>query len=144
MIVRVLTVVLMVLLFGAGAAGADGPGKGARRVTVGSAGSYTVVSPDTLAAMLARKDFLFVNVHIPYQGEIERTDQFVPYNAIEANRDRLPARKDAKVVLYCLSGPMSTIAARTLVKLGYTNVWELDGGMAAWEDAGRTLQQRRR
>lgn len=28
---------------------------------------------------------------------------------------------------------MSTMAARTLVKLGYTDVWNLEGGMIAWE-----------
>ncbi len=35
---------------------------------------------------------------------------------------------------------MSTIAAETLVKLGYTNIWELKGGMQAWEVAGYPLQ----
>jgi len=28
---------------------------------------------------------------------------------------------------------MSAIAARALVKLGYTNVWNLYGGMVEWE-----------
>jgi rhodanese-related sulfurtransferase len=34
---------------------------------------------------------------------------------------------------------MSTEAAQTLVQLGYTNVWNLDGGMIAWENSGRPL-----
>ena len=29
-----------------------------------------------------------------------------------------------------------TIAAETLVGLGYTNIWNLSGGMVAWEQAG--------
>jgi rhodanese-related sulfurtransferase len=34
---------------------------------------------------------------------------------------------------------MSAIAAPTLVKLGYANVWNLDGGMVGWEQAGYPL-----
>ena len=34
-------------------------------------------------------------------------------------------------MLYCISGRTSTIAARTLVRLGYTDVWNLEGGMRA-------------
>jgi rhodanese-related sulfurtransferase len=31
---------------------------------------------------------------------------------------------------------MSTIAAKELVKKGYTNLYNLVGGMVAWESAG--------
>jgi rhodanese-related sulfurtransferase len=31
-------------------------------------------------------------------------------------------------------------AARTLIELGYTDVWNLDGGMIAWQQAGLPLQ----
>jgi len=35
---------------------------------------------------------------------------------------------------------MSAIAAETLVKLGYTNIWNLDGGMVQWEQEGFEIQ----
>ena len=105
-------------------------------------GAYTDVTPSQLRAMLNGKDFLFVNVHIPYEGEIEPTDAFVPYDAIEPNLGKFPADKHAKIFLYCRSGRMSAIAARTLVKLGYTNVWNLAGGMVAWEEQGYPLKHK--
>jgi rhodanese-related sulfurtransferase len=109
-------------------------------VPVEGGGSYTDVSVDGLASMLENKDFPLVNVHVPYEGEIEGTDDFIPFDQIEQNVDKLPADKDARVVIYCRSGSMSAISARTLVELGYTDVWNLDGGMIAWEASGRPLQ----
>lgn len=99
-------------------------------------GSYTNVTPAQLKQMLAAKDFVFINVHIPYAGEIEMTDAFIPYNEIPQNISKFPADKNTKIFLYCQSGRMSAIAAEELVKLGYTNLWNLDGGMSAWESAG--------
>ena len=103
-------------------------------------GSYTDVTPAELHSMLASKDFTFVNVHIPFEGNIAATDLSIPYDQIDQNLALLPADKNAKIVLYCRSDRMSNIAAKTLVKLGYTNIWNLDGGMVAWEQAGFPLE----
>src|SRR3972149_7556675 len=105
----------------------------------GSAMGFTDITVAELSTMLESKDFLFVNTHIPYEGEIAGTDTFVPYNELEQYADQLPADKDARIVLYCRSGRMSEIAATALVQQGYTQVYEVDGGMIAWEEAGLPL-----
>lgn len=125
-------------------AGAGEGDPGTRTVSVGAGRSYTNVSPAALARLLQRKSFPLINVHIPYAGEIARTDLFIPFDQVEAHARKLPADKSARLVVYCLSGPMSDIAARTLVKLGYTDVWNLDGGMVAWTEAGYPLQRKGR
>ncbi len=105
-------------------------------------GSFARLSPGTLEAMLGGgEEFALVNVHIPFEGKITGTDLFVPYDEIgrRKNLARLP-NKDARVVLYCRSGSMSYQASRTLVGLGYGDVYDLEGGMEAWEGAGFPLQ----
>jgi rhodanese-related sulfurtransferase len=106
-------------------------GEAPARVSV-PGGGYTNVTSPLLRQMLEKKDFFFVNVHIPYEGEIAKTDAHIPFDQVEKLVHRFPARKDAKILLYCKSGRMSDIAARTLVRLGYTNLWHLKGGMVEW------------
>ena len=97
---------------------------------------YKNIDSDTLAEMLKNKDFLLVNVHIPYAGEIEGTDYNIPFNDKEG-LSQLP--KDAKIVLYCRSGAMSAEAAKTLVEMGYKNIYNLETGMIGWKASGRQL-----
>ena len=67
-------------------------------------------------------------VHVP-RGLLEfRAD---PTNT--AHDPRL--RPDAHVLLYCSDGARSTLAGRSLLTLGYTNVAQLHGGLAAWDTA---------
>ena len=106
-------------------------------------GSYQNIAPTELNTMLKTKDFVFVNVHIPFAGNITGTDSSIPYDQINAseNLSQLPADKSAKIILYCRSGRMSAITAERLVALGYTNIWNLAGGMDAWEQAGFDLEK---
>lgn len=105
-------------------------------------GSYRAVTPRELETLLAHKNFLLINVHYPYAGELPRTDRFLHYDTIAQHLSSLPADRHAMLVLYCRSGRMSDIAARTLVRLGFTNVWHLAGGMDAWQQQGFPLLYR--
>jgi rhodanese-related sulfurtransferase len=116
-------------------AGAAGQTVMGTRISV-PGGSYRALTPPELATLLAHKHFLLVNVHYPYAGELPHTDRFLPYNTIGQHLSALPADKRAMIVLYCRSGRMSDIAARSLVRLGYAHVWHLAGGMDAWQAQG--------
>ena len=105
-------------------------------------GAYTDISVEELQAMFENKDFLFVNVHIPFEGDIHDTDLSIAYDEINQHMDQLPEDKSSKIVLYCRSGRMSSIAAEELVKAGYTDVYNLAGGFNAWEAAGLPIEGR--
>ncbi len=148
----VLSVPLALLLSAAVACGSDGAKDevtgGSPTAVVGEvveteAGSYINASPQELSSMLDNKDFTLINVLSGYVGEIEDTDLFIAYDELAARRDDLPAESDAKIVVYCRSGASSAAAAQTLLGMGYTNVWNLDGGMLAWVEAGYELQDAR-
>lgn len=98
--------------------------------------NFTILTSEKLSTMLSQKNFFFVNVHTPYEGEIKNTDAFIPYNKIVDNLEKLPKDKNTKIVLYCRSGRMSEIAAQELTQLGYTQVSHLSGGMIDWEKSG--------
>ena len=106
-------------------------------------GAYSSVNADELNTMLKNKDFVFINVHIPFEGNIAGTDLSIAYDQINTpeNLSQLPDDKNAKIVLYCRSGRMSAIAAEALVSQGYTNIWDLAGGMVDWKAAGFKLEK---
>ncbi len=68
-------------------------------VPVEGGGEYIDITPQELKAMLAIKDFFFVNVHIPYDGEIPDTDAFIAFDEVTARLAEFPTEKDAKIVL---------------------------------------------
>ncbi len=112
------------------------------KITV-DGGTYTSVNADELNTMLKNKDFVFINVHIPFEGNIAGTDLSIAFDQINTpeNLSQLPEDKNAKIVLYCRSGRMSAIAAEALVSQGYTNIWDLAGGMVDWKAAGFKLEK---
>jgi len=99
-----------------------------------------LLDPAAVAALLEAGDYLVVNVHIPFEGEIRGTDLHIPFNDEEALLAGLPEDRDAPILLYCRSGGMSRTAGDRLIELGYRDVVHLEGGMRAWEESGRPIE----
>src|SRR3972149_4780221 len=58
---------------------------------------YATISASTLKQLLPEKtsaegkqNFFLVNVHTPYEGEMEKTDAFIKFDEIDKNLDKLP------------------------------------------------------
>jgi len=97
------------------------------------------LSPKDLKEKLQNKNFTFINVHTPYEGEIAGTDMFLEYDGMVSSKSKLPGDKNAEIIIYCKTGRMSAEALLTLKSLGYTNIKHLSGGMDAWEVGGEKL-----
>lgn len=104
--------------------------------------SYENISVDQLEKLMEQKDFTLINVHVPYQGEIDKTDLLIPFNDVNQYQNLLPENKDAKIVVYCMGDQMGHVAAEQLVEMGYTRVFNLKGGMLAWQRQGQRLVHR--
>lgn len=97
---------------------------------------YRNISSEKLMEIINFKDFVLVNVHIPYEGEIDGTDLLMPYNNILNNLNKLPEDKTSKIIIYCKRGINSVKISKKLVQLGYTNMINLSGGMSNWKECG--------
>jgi rhodanese-related sulfurtransferase len=56
----------------------------------------------------------------------------VPAAELESQADTLKKWRDKNVITYCDSGTSGANGARTLMKLGFTKVFTLQGGLNAW------------
>lgn len=59
------------------------------------------------------------------------------------SRDRIlkEVPKDAAIAVTCLSGHRSAVMAQWLVSKGYQQVYNLQGGLMAWQGAGYPTQR---
>jgi rhodanese-related sulfurtransferase len=73
----------------------------------------------------------------------ERSDKYIegsvhlPLNRLKRQLGDVP--RDCKVVLQCAGGYRSAIAASILANHGWTEIADMVGGLAAWEEAGLDL-----
>jgi rhodanese-related sulfurtransferase len=56
----------------------------------------------------------------------------IPAAELAAQADSLKKWRDRNVITYCDTGNSGAAAARTLSKLGFTKVFNLQGGLGAW------------
>lgn len=99
-----------------------------------SAQSYQNISAKDLYSILQNeKDFVLVDVREPY--ELTETGFItgavnIPVGQVEQKLNTLP--KTGKLIVYCRTGHRSAETAKFLVSKGYSNVYNLEGGIVGW------------
>ena len=66
----------------------------------------------------------------------------IPLSQLESRLGELKAPRDAPVVAYCRSGSRSNKAATQLRKAGFEQVYNLAGGILAWENANLPVNKK--
>ena len=98
------------------------------------------------ASQASQKGFVLVDVRSPeehQEGFIPGTDFNIDFRQIQERHQELRSELDRHIVVYCQSGHRSNIAAETLMSLGYTNVYNVEGSMNAWEEAKYPIEHAR-
>ena len=80
-----------------------------------------------------REDNEFANGHAAGAVHIGR-------GVIERDIVKAFPDKSAELILYCGGGYRSALATDNLQKMGYTNVWSLEGGWSAWQESGAPVE----
>lgn len=62
--------------------------------------------------------------------------QHIGKGVIERDIESQIPDKDAAIILYCGGGFRSALSAENLQKMGYRNVYSMDGGWRDWANAG--------
>lgn len=102
-------------------------------------------SVNTLEAtqLINRQDALVLDVR--EQAEFAQSHilnaRGLPLSQIDARIGDIQKFKDKPVIVYCASGNRSNTAAAVLRKRGFSNVSNLSGGFAAWQQAGLPVQK---
>ena len=60
----------------------------------------------------------------------------IPLSQLDARGSELGKFNTRPVVVYCARGQRSRAAGATLEKLGFSDIYQLNGGYRAWKDAG--------
>lgn len=102
---------------------------------------YSSVSPTESTQMINRDDALIIDVRESNEystGHIINSVH-IPLSSLKSRIHELEKHKTQKVILACRSGHRSSQACATLKKEGFEQVFNLRGGVMAWESANLPL-----
>lgn len=93
--------------------------------------------------MINRQDALVLDVReqAEYAQAHILNSRGLPMSQLEARAGDLDKFKDKAVIVYCATGSRSNAVVAALRKRGFSNVFNLSGGFAAWQQAGLPVQK---
>lgn len=99
--------------------------------------NYKLVTATAAVGLLSQEDSLILDVREPHEwakGHVENAVH-IPLGKLAERIHELETHKATPVVVMCQSGTRSIEACKTLAKAGFTQIYNLGGGMMEWEEA---------
>ena len=102
------------------------------------------VSPLQATLMINREDAIVVDVREPHEyaaGHVPNA-RHIPMGQVDKRLGELDRFKDKPVIVVCQSGNRSSSTCNALTKRGFEKVYNLSGGISAWEQAGMPVTKK--
>ena len=102
------------------------------------------ISPQNLKRMIDKKEHITV---IDIREDHELSDGYIPTSihlskgVIERDIEQLIPDLNTPILVYCSGGFRCALVADSLQKMGYTQIFSLNGGLRSWLDAGYPIQK---
>ena len=122
--------------------------KSVREVVMEAATHVDSLTPQQVLDELASGEAIVIDVREPVEWEEHIEGAYeIPRGLIEFVADpecgpilpptlKFELDPQRRVVTYCNTGARATLAALTLKRMGFERAANLDGGLAAWKEAG--------
>lgn len=113
----------------------------AHNLTLGSKGS---VSPAAATGMINRDDAIIVDVRpiADYSKGHIINSLSIPSNGFASQIETLRKHQEKPVIVACRSGAQSSHACKQLRKAGFEKVFNLQGGILAWQSADLPISKK--
>ena len=110
-----------------------------------TAARFELVQPAAAAEVLAERapEVVLLDVRTPQEFTENRLAGSVniDFYATDFSAQLDELDKETAYVVYCRSGNRSENAVRIMRDLGFTEVWEVAGGIVAWNEAGLPVER---
>ncbi|MGK7928922.1 MAG: rhodanese-like domain-containing protein [Spirulina sp.] len=95
----------------------------------------TAIAPSTLKEWLDRETVTLIDVREPSEYAGERISEAKRVSLSHFDLTQIPQESGKTLVLYCQSQNRSQQAAKRLLAAGWSDIYELQGGLNAWKVA---------
>jgi len=107
---------------------------------------FSTVGPSAAIAVINQEDAVLLDVREMNEVKTGMLDKaiHIPMSALKKRLPELDKFREKSILVYCRSGSRSGSVCRTLSSRGFEKVYNLAGGIMAWEDAHLPVSRKRK